>query len=112
MHDKTCTNKQNRRQNMKKLFLLAIAAILCTIASTFAATKTLWLIGDATMAHYTDSTLAYGWGTAFEQYVNNKVSLLQGLVTFPEIYEMNTRKQKDGNHLTSIHCRVKRLCLP
>lgn len=31
----------------------------------------------------------------FEQYVNNKVSLLQGVVTFPEIYEMNTREQKD-----------------
>ena len=31
----------------------------------------------------------------FEQYVNNKVSLLQGLVTFPEIYEMNTVKQKE-----------------
>ncbi len=30
----------------------------------------------------------------FEQYVNNKVSLLQGLVTFPEIYEMSTVKQK------------------
>ena len=61
---------------MKKLFLLAIAAIFCSIYTTFAATKTLWLIGDATMAHYTDSTLAYGWGTAFEQYVNNRIGIV------------------------------------
>lgn len=61
---------------MKKLFLLAIAAIFCSIYTTFAATKTLWLIGDATMAHYTDSTLAYGWGTAFEQYVNNRIDIV------------------------------------
>lgn len=31
----------------------------------------------------------------FEQYVENKVSFLQGLVTFPEIYEMNTIEQKN-----------------
>lgn len=30
----------------------------------------------------------------FEQYVDNKVSILQGLAMFPEIYEMSTEKQK------------------
>ena len=61
---------------MKKLFLLAIGATFCSIVSTYATPKTLWLIGDAAMAHYTDSTLAYGWGTAFEQYVNNRIDIV------------------------------------
>lgn len=30
----------------------------------------------------------------FEQYIDNKVELLQGLVTFPEIYEMNMQEQE------------------
>lgn len=61
---------------MKKLFFLAIGATFCSIVSTYATPKTLWLIGDAAMAHYTDSTLAYGWGTAFEQYVNNRIDIV------------------------------------
>lgn len=31
----------------------------------------------------------------FEQYIDNKVDLLQSLVTFPEIYEMDTYRQKN-----------------
>ena len=31
----------------------------------------------------------------FEQYIRDKVSLLQGLTKFPEIYEMDRQKQKD-----------------
>lgn len=37
--------------------------------------------------------LAENQKVQFEQYVDNKISLLQGLVTFPEIYEMDTQKQ-------------------
>lgn len=41
------------------------------------------------------SVLADNQKIQFEQYIKNKVDLLQALVTFPEIYEMNSTKQKD-----------------
>lgn len=61
---------------MKKLILLAISFALCTTFTANAKPKTLWMIGDATMAEYPDSTLAYGWGTAFEQYIHQRISLV------------------------------------
>lgn len=38
--------------------------------------------------------LASNQKVQFEQYIDNKVSLLQGLVKFPEIYEMDMEDQK------------------
>lgn len=61
---------------MKKLILLTVGAIFCSTVLMVAAPKTIWLIGDATMAHYTDSTSAYGWGTALEQYINNRIDVV------------------------------------
>lgn len=45
------------------------------------------------LVHDSMDILADNQRVQFEQYIDNKVDLLQGLVTFPEIYEMDTVKQ-------------------
>ena len=61
---------------MKKVIFLVVSIALCTIFTANAKPKTLWLIGDATMAEYADTTNAYGWGTAFEQYIHKRISVV------------------------------------
>lgn len=46
------------------------------------------------LVHDSMDILADNQKVQFEQYIDNKVSLLQGLATFPEIYEMDTEMQR------------------
>lgn len=49
--------------------------------------------GQVLLVQDSMDVLADNQKVQFEQYIGNKVSLLQGLVTFPEIYEMDTERQ-------------------
>lgn len=54
---------------MKKVLLLLVAFMLFVTIPANAKPKSLWLLGDATMANYSaDSVSACGWGELFEQY--------------------------------------------
>ena len=58
---------------MKKVLLLLVACMLFVTIPVDAKPKSLWLLGDATMADYSgDSISACGWGKAFEQYAPSK----------------------------------------
>ena len=50
---------------MKKLFLLLSAAFLLSIPAA-ARPRTLWMVGDGSMAQYSDSTTACGWVQAMD----------------------------------------------
>lgn len=69
------------------MFVLLIAGV--SIATTRYKERQILLVQESM------EILADNQRVQFEQYVNNKVFLLQGLVTFPQIYEMNTERQKE-----------------
>lgn len=60
---------------MKKLFLLLSAALLIT-TYTAARPRTLWMVGDGVMAHYTDSAGPCGWVQAMEEYWTKKTKVI------------------------------------
>lgn len=59
------------------------------------------------LVHDSMDILADNQKVQFEQYIDNKVDLLQGLVTFPEIYEMDSVRQgafiKDRSRALGFH---------
>lgn len=58
---------------MKKVLLSLVACMFFATISVNAKPKSLWLLGDATMASYSaDSVSARGWGELFEQYAPSK----------------------------------------
>ncbi len=62
---------------MKKIILLVVGIVLYCVTPTFAKPKTLWLVGDATMAEYhSDSTLALGWGTVIAEHINDRIQVV------------------------------------
>ncbi|MBQ2290732.1 MAG: hypothetical protein II248_00975 [Paludibacteraceae bacterium] len=60
---------------MKKLSLLLTAFLLIS-ASAIARPRTLWMVGDGVMAHYTDSTGPCGWVQAMEGYWNKRMKIV------------------------------------
>lgn len=60
---------------MKKIILLVVSIVLCAATPIYAKSKTLWLVGDATLAEYpVDSAGATGWGTTFEQFICTNIT--------------------------------------
>lgn len=57
---------------MKKLFLLMSAMLLLSITAE-ARPRTLWMVGDGTMAQHPDSVEACGWIQALEKEWANKI---------------------------------------
>ena len=60
---------------MKKLFFLMSAALLLSIPAA-ARPRTLWMVGDGTMAQYPDSVEACGWVQALENEWSKKVIIV------------------------------------
>ena len=60
---------------MKKLSLL-LTALLLISASAIARPRTLWMVGDGVMAHYTDSVGPCGWVQAMEGYWNKRMKIV------------------------------------
>lgn len=62
---------------MKKIILLVVGIILCSTTPILAKSKTLCLVGDATLAEYPiDSLGAQGWGVALKQYINKNITVI------------------------------------
>ena len=74
------------------LFVVFCMFIFLIISVNIGTTK--YKKNQVQMIQNSMEVLASNQKVQFEQFINNKVSLLQGLVKFPEIYEMDMEEQK------------------
>lgn len=92
---------------MKKLFLLMSAALLLSIPAA-ARPRTLWMVGDGSMAQYPDSAEARGWVQLLENEWSKKVVVVNdaqvGLTTrsFMDNGGMRTLEKKPGRTIMFI----------
>ena len=92
---------------MKKLFFLISAALLLSIPAA-ARPRTLWMVGDGSMAQYPDSVEARGWVQMMENEWAKKVVVVNdaqiGLSThsFMENKGMETLEKKPGRTIMFI----------
>lgn len=92
---------------MKKLFLLMSAALLLSIPAA-ARPRTLWMVGDGSMAQYPDSAEARGWVQLLENEWSKKVVVVNdaqvGLTTrsFMDNGGMKTLEKKPGRTIMFI----------
>jgi lysophospholipase L1-like esterase len=92
---------------MKKLFFLMSAALLLSIPAA-ARPRTLWMVGDGSMAQYPDSAEARGWVQLLENEWSKKVVVVNdaqvGLTTrsFMDNGGMRTLEKKPGRTIMFI----------
>lgn len=87
---------------MKKLFLVMSALLLISITAA-ARPRTLWMIGDGTMAQYPDSVEASGWVQALENEWSKKV-----IVVNDAQVGLSTRTFMDNNGLITLEKKPAR----
>jgi lysophospholipase L1-like esterase len=87
---------------MKKLFLVMSALLLISI-TTEARPRTLWMVGDGTMAQYPDSVEACGWVQALENEWSKKV-----IVVNDAQVGLSTRTFMDNNGLITLEKKPAR----
>ena len=87
---------------MKKLFLVMSALLLISI-TTAARPRTLWMVGDGTMAQYPDSVEACGWVQALENEWSKKV-----IVVNDAQVGLSTRTFMDNNGLITLEKKPAR----
>ena len=87
---------------MKKLFLVMSALLLISI-TTEARPRTLWMVGDGTMAQYPDSVEASGWVQALENEWSKKV-----IVVNDAQVGLSTRTFMDNNGLITLEKKPAR----
>lgn len=62
---------------MKKIILLVVSIVFLSTTPALAKFETIWLVGDAAAADCaSDSTSAYGWGTALQQHLSKYATLV------------------------------------
>ena len=87
---------------MKKLFLVMSALLLISI-TTEARPRTLWMVGDGTMAQYPDSVEACGWVQALENEWSKKVIIVNDAQV-----GLSTRTFMDNNGLITLEKKPAR----
>ena len=87
---------------MKKLFLVMSALLLISITAA-ARPRTLWMVGDGTMAEYSDSVEACGWVQALENEWSKKV-----IVVNDAQVGLSTRTFMDNNGLITLEKKPAR----
>lgn len=87
---------------MKKLFLVISALLLISITAA-ARPRTLWMVGDGTMAQYPDSVEACGWVQALENEWSKKV-----IVVNDAQVGLSTRTFMDNNGLITLEKKPAR----
>ena len=87
---------------MKKLFLVMSALLLISI-TTEARPRTLWMVGDGTMAQYPDSVEACGWIQALENEWSKKVIIVNDAQV-----GLSTRTFMDNNGLITLEKKPAR----
>ena len=87
---------------MKKLFLVMSALLLISITAA-ARPRTLWMVGDGTMAQYPDSVEACGWVQALENEWSKKV-----IVVNDAQVGLSTRTFMDNNGLITLEKKPAR----
>lgn len=87
---------------MKKLFLVISALLLISITAA-ARPRTLWMVGDGTMAEYPDSVEACGWVQALENEWSKKV-----IVVNDAQVGLSTRTFMDNNGLITLEKKPAR----
>jgi lysophospholipase L1-like esterase len=87
---------------MKKLFLVMSALLLISI-TTEARPRTLWMVGDGTMAQYPDSVEACGWVQDLENEWSKKV-----IVVNDAQVGLSTRTFMDNNGLITLEKKPAR----
>ena len=87
---------------MKKLFLVMSALLLISITAA-ARPRTLWMVGDGTMAEYPDSVEACGWVQALENEWSKKVIIVNDAQV-----GLSTRTFMDNNGLITLEKKPAR----
>lgn len=87
---------------MKKLFLVMSALLLISITAA-ARPRTLWMVGDGTMAQYPDSVEACGWVQALENEWSKKVIIVNDAQV-----GLSTRTFMDNNGLITLEKKPAR----
>lgn len=87
---------------MKKLFLVMSALLLISITAA-ARPRTLWMVGDGTMAQYPDSVEACGWVQTLENEWSKKV-----IVVNDAQVGLSTRTFMDNNGLITLEKKPAR----
>ena len=94
MKKKKISNKISYVKPIDAIMLFVVFCMFIFLIVTVNIGTTRYKKSQIQMIQNSMEVLAGNQKVQFEQYVDNKVSLLQGLTKFPEIYEMDMEEQK------------------
>lgn len=81
--------------------LISVFVMFLVLLATVSLGTNRYKSNQISFVHDSMDLLADSQREQFEQFINQKISILQALVTFPEIYEMDFSKQKKFLHTRS-----------
>lgn len=87
---------------MKKVFILIAAAMMLSMTA-IARPRTLWMVGDATMAQYSDSVEACGWVQMLQEEWAKKI-----IVVNDAAIESSARGFMEGDGVTTLEKKPAR----
>lgn len=90
---KTISNKISYIKPIDGCILFAVFVMFVVLIAGVSVGTNRYKDSQVLLVHDSMDILADNQRVQFEQYIDNKIDLLRGLVTFPEIYEMDTVKQ-------------------